>query len=58
MYRMSFRRRSVTDVKMPRAMTPRSIFENHNSTWSSHAEYVGVKWSCSVGWAARKVRTF
>ena len=35
MYRISLRRRSVTDVKMPRAMTSRSIFENQSSTWFS-----------------------
>ena len=40
---MIFRLRSFTDVKMPRAMTSRSSFENQISTWLSHEEYVGVK---------------
>src|SRR5437879_5112624 len=31
MYRISFRRRSVTEVNTPRAMTSRSIFENQSS---------------------------
>ncbi len=42
MYRISFRRRSVTEVNTPGAMTTRSIFENQSSTWFSHDEYVGV----------------
>ena len=43
MYRMSFLLRSVTEVNTPRAMTSRSILANHNSTWFSQDEYVGVK---------------
>jgi hypothetical protein len=35
---MSFLRRSVTDVKMPRAIKSRSIFANHSSTWLSQEE--------------------
>ena len=35
---MSFLFRSGTEVKTPRAMTSRSIFENHSSTWLSHEE--------------------
>jgi hypothetical protein len=38
MYRMSFRRRSGTEVKTPRAMTSRSIRANHGSTWLSQDE--------------------
>ena len=38
MYRMSFRRRSGTEVKTPRAMTSRSIRANHSSTWLSQDE--------------------
>src|SRR3989442_282244 len=33
MYRISFSRRSVTEVNTPRGMTSRSIFENQSSTW-------------------------
>jgi hypothetical protein len=35
MYCMSLRRRSGTEVKMPRAMQSRSILANHSSTWFS-----------------------
>jgi len=42
MYRISFRRRSVTEAYTPQAVTSRSIFENQSSTWFSHDEYVGV----------------
>ena len=38
MYRMSFQRRSGTEVKTPRAMTSRSIRANHSSTWLSQDE--------------------
>lgn len=38
MYRSSLRRRSVTEVKMPRAMTSRSILEKQSSTWFNHDE--------------------
>ena len=31
------------EVKMPRAMTSRSILANQISNWLSHEEYVGVK---------------
>src|SRR5262252_423038 len=50
MYRISFRRRSATEVKTPRAMTSRSILANHSSTWLSQDEYVGVKCRWTVGW--------
>lgn len=43
MYCMGFRFRSGTEVNTPRAMTSRSILANHNSTWFSQDEYVGVK---------------
>jgi hypothetical protein len=43
---MIFLFRSETEVNTPRAMTSRSILENHNSTWFSHDEQVGVK--CTV----------
>jgi len=33
---MSVLLRSGTEVKTPRAMTSRSIFENHGATWLSH----------------------
>ena len=36
MYRRILRARSRFDVKMPRAMTSRSIFANQSSTWLSH----------------------
>ena len=35
--------RSETEVKIPRAMTSRSILANQISTWLSQDEYVGVK---------------
>jgi hypothetical protein len=37
------RAKSETEVKMPRAMTSRSILANQISTWLSQEEYVGVK---------------
>jgi len=43
MYRLSFLLRSGTEVKTPRTITSRSILANHNSTWLSQDEYVGVK---------------
>ena len=39
---MSFRSRSLTETKMPRAITSRWILENQISTWLSQEEYVGV----------------
>src|SRR5207244_10728418 len=57
MYRMSFRRRSGTEVKTPRAMTSRSILANHSSTWLSQEEYVGLKCRCTLGYWARNALT-
>src|ERR1700745_2377581 len=53
MYRMSFRRRSGTEVKTPRAMTSRSILANHNSTWLSQEEKVGAKCKWTLGGRSR-----
>lgn len=41
--RMRFRWSRLEDLKMPRRIRSRSILLNHNSTWLSHDEYVGVK---------------
>ena len=46
---MSFLLRSDTEVHTPRAITSRSILANHNSTWFSQDEYVGVK-CISITW--------
>jgi Transposase IS66 family len=52
-YRRSFRARSKTEEKTPRAMTSRSILANQSSTWLSHEEYVGVKWKHTMDHARR-----
>src|SRR3546814_8305885 len=54
---MSFRFRSGSEVNTPRAITSRSILANHNSTWLSQDEYVGVKCMCTFGWSARNAAT-
>ena len=54
---MSFRLRSGTEVKTPRAMTSRSILANHSSTWLSQEEYVGVKCNGTLGSWARNAST-
>jgi hypothetical protein len=40
---MSLGLKSLTQVKMPRAITSRSIFTNRSSTLFNQDEYVGVK---------------
>ena len=57
MYRRILRARSATEVKIPRAKRSRSIFANQSSIWFSHDEYVGVKWSWTLGCAAKNPRT-
>jgi len=42
MYRSSLRRKSVVEVKIPRAMQSRSMRANQLSTWLSQLLYVGV----------------
>src|ERR1700730_9285267 len=58
MYRISFRFRSATELKIPRSITSRWIFENQISTWFSHEEYVGVKCSRTFGLAFKNSSTF
>ncbi len=54
---MSVRLRSGTEVKIPRAITSRSILANHSSTWLSPEEYVGVKCGYTFGCWARNAST-
>jgi hypothetical protein len=42
---------------MPRAITSRSILANHNSTWLSQDEQVGVKCIWTLGFSPRKFST-
>ena len=41
----------------PSCQRSRSIFANQSSIWFSHDEYVGVKWSWTLGCAAKNPRT-